>query len=156
MSSAQFETFWTSPAHRAFVEALDGQHVRALRDILLLAALADDIFTMQERVELSIALGEASGLGDELEFQTTPMIDHIDDLYAEYEERGEALLGELLHTLGEEFRHHALRASIVLMSTHGLVPSEEAFALRLADLMGVADHEFEKMLEEIESRDDDA
>lgn len=152
--SAEFENFWNSPPHKSFVSALDGRPVRALRDILLLATLADDILTMQERAEVTVALGNASGLGDSLDFQTAAVVDHIDELYAEHEERGDELLHALLGKLGEEHREHALVCTLVLMLTHGLEESEKAFAKKLATLMEISDSRYDELVEHVTAMQD--
>ena len=46
--------FWDSDEHRDFAESLNVDRVDALRDLLLLAALADELFTLEERVEAMV------------------------------------------------------------------------------------------------------
>lgn len=149
----EFEDFWNSDEHRNFVDSLGGQHLRALRDLLFLAALADDMVSFQERADLAAALEGLPGLEELMEFDTAATVDHIDDLYAAHEERGDILLEELLEDLGDENdRKHAFKVAVVLMATNELDDDEESFARHLADLIDLNPVFVDTTIEEFKAR----
>ncbi len=139
--------FWESPAHREFVEALSLDRQDALRDLLLVGALIDDLFTHEERVELAHALRSLPGLDGTLEFDTATAVDHVDDVYARYKAEGDSYLEELLARLGGALDlSHALEAVVVLMATNDNGQHEGLFARRLGVLMDVPDEFVDDLL----------
>lgn len=147
MKEAQ-AAFWDSANHRAFVESLSIDRVEALRDLMLIGALVDEIFTIEERLEVARALHDLPGLEeDSLAFEDADTIDHVDDLYARYHAEGDALLQELLARLGDNLDlSHALEAVVVLMSTNNTERKESLFARRLGVLMDVPDEFVDDLL----------
>lgn len=132
--------FWDGPDHREFITALSVDRVEALRDLLLIAALVDELFTLEERAELAYALHDLPGLSELLELETADAVDHIDELYARHAEEGDRLLEELLARLGDGLNlSHALEAVVVLMATNDNEFCEAQFARRLGVIMDVPD-----------------
>ena len=129
---------WHSKEHEAFSESLDEDQGEALRDLLLLATLADDVLTNTERVDVAIALAEVPGL-EVLDFDSVELIDYVDDLYDRHAEEGGLLVADLLERLGEDegTLAHAFRVITFVMRSHGLVQDEERFARHVAALMGL-------------------
>ena len=139
--------FWESHVHRDFVEALSVDRVDALRDLLLLAALADDLFTLEERMELAVALHDLPGLEGSIDFETAGAIDHVDALYIQHAEEGDHLLDVLLARMGDDVNlSHALEALIVLMSTNDTDQKESLFARRVGVLMELEDEFVDALL----------
>lgn len=131
----------TNSAHTAFIESLDSREAAALRDLLLLASLADDVLTPEERVDIAGALGEIPGLSGTLDFETSDLIDHIDTLFARHEQNPDEVLGEILERLGPEDsnRRHAFRLITHVVSSDGLEEREEQFLRRFAARCGIED-----------------
>lgn len=140
--------FWNSDDYREFVAGLSEDRVEALRDLLLIAALVDELLTLEERVEIAHALQELPGLDHTAEFDSAEAIDHIDDLYDRYAEQGDELLEELIERLGDVLNlSHALEAVVVLMATNDNEFGEANFARRLGVLMDVPDTFVEDLLD---------
>lgn len=138
--------FWETAEHRAFVEATDEDRAEALRDLLLLASLADDMLTNDERVDIAISLAKIPGLV--MDFDSAELIDHIDDLYAKHEEEGGLLVADLVERLGEDedYLVHALRIVTAVVESNNVVPDEERFVRLFGALGGIDDDVVDRVL----------
>ena len=145
---ATFAEFWDSATHREFVEALSIDKLDALRDLMLVAALLDELFTLEERVEIAYALHGLKGVEPLEDFSNAEAVDHVDALYDRYHNEGDVLLQELIARLGDALDlSHALEAVIVLMATNDQELQEANFARRLGVLMDVPDDFVESVLQ---------
>lgn len=140
--------FWESDEYREFVESLNVDRVDALRDLLIVAALHDELFTVEERAELSHALQGLPGMEGTTQFDTAEAIDHVDEVYDRYHEDHDAYLEQLLVRLGDSLDlSYALEAVVVLLANNDRQSSEANFARRLGVLMDVQDEFVEELLE---------
>ena len=141
--------FWDSEPHRSFVENLNIDRVEALRDLMLISAMIDEILSPQEREEVAYALHDLPGVPSEwTRFDSAAMVDHIDDLYVRHSREGDELLQKLFVRIGDTLDlSHALEAVTVLLATNQREASEAQFVRRLGVLMDVPDEFVEDLLE---------
>ena len=141
--------FWETAEHQSFVDATDPDRAEAFRDLVLLASLADDILTNEERVDIALSFGKIPGIV--LDFDSTELVDHIDDLHARKMRDAGLLVADLAERLGEDeaYNLHALRIISFVVRSHGFVPDEERFVRLFATLVGLEPAIVDGVVEEI-------
>jgi hypothetical protein len=140
--------FWDSADHRNFVENLNIDRVEALRDLMIVSAMIDEILSTEEREDVAYALHDLPGVPDEwTRFDSAAMVDHVDHLYVRHARDGDHLLEELFVRIGDALDlSHALEAVVVLLATNRREPGEAQFIRRLGVLMDVQDEFVENLL----------
>jgi tellurite resistance protein len=148
------KSLWQESTHRNFAESLTPTQAAGLRDLMLIAGLADDMLTAQERAEIAGALAELPGLSGTLDFQTADLIDHIDELYARHEEDSQAVLDDIARDLGDDdTRERAFGLALHLMKSDGFLRSEETFARSVASAFGLQTEIVDEMIDQVRSAD---
>lgn len=138
--AVDIEKLLRSDTHREFVAALDSTQAKAMLDLLLVASLADDIVTVEEREDIATAFDEHPDLAGTLDLFSYPLIDYIDALAERWRDDSEGLLEEITEGLGDgAAREQALGTAVYLMRSDSLVEQERALVHRLAERWDLPD-----------------
>ncbi len=144
-----------SAAQLDFVRALDRTQGEALRDLLLLATLSDDMLTNEERVDLALTLARIGEL-EVFDFDTAEAVDHIDDLHERHSREAGLLVTDLLEALGEEpdIRRPVFDIIVNVMRSHGIVEDEERFARHVGALMELPRDHVDRILDDARAEEE--
>lgn len=132
--SVDIEKLLRSDTHREFIAALEARQAKAMLDLLLIASLADDIVTVEERTDIATAFTEHPDVAGTLDLFASPLIDYIDAIAARWRDEPEALVDEISDGLGDTpTREQALSAAMYVMRTNEFVEEERALIRMLAE-----------------------
>ncbi len=136
--AVDIEKLLRSEAHSEFVASLNPAQSKAMLDLLLVASLADDIITVDERTDIARAFTQHPDLKGTLNLFSSPLIDYIDALAAHWRDDPDAILTAITEGLDDAAtREKALSAAVFVMRTDELVEEERGLIRKLAELWDI-------------------
>lgn len=130
---SHLERIWNNAIHRSFIEGLDSVQSKALLELLLIAAGADDSVTHDEQAEIRRALAELPAFQPAaVDLADGTAAENVDRFVADYAADPDATLDAIVEALGDDAaRRHAFRTTVQFLEADGFAPGEEIFVRTL-------------------------